>query len=366
MTINFSINLPILILSIIIALFVLFVLAKPKAFKMGFEILILNLKVLLRNPGLLLFPVVFSLFVGFMIFYFFFSMQLLGSIPANSNNSLLLLLILLMNFILALSILILGSNFIMIVFYRHVLNIISAESKMALVKIIKEEFFCFGKFFKLSLTLFLIRLSLHIAQVMLRYRMRWEILHGGHAWGTYTEAFALGFANQVLAYAPIDYAIYKSSPKEAITKSYEINKNWTAVNIALHIISFLPVIIFVIGGAILLSGGYNLLGSFEMKNLSDLGRAFVTASYVFITILLYAIPSFSLAISSLVIYILYNNAYEEGNLEASENDLGFPSVIRYLDMIGERISGYIDFSSDRQYNFIPLKEEYNNKSLIIK
>ncbi len=361
MTINL---LPVIIVAIIV-IFIIFLLSKPKATKVGFDIMVLNLKVLLRNPQLFLFPIFLSLFVGFMIFYLVVSMPYIISMQ-TASNSLLLALAPIINFVMFFVILILGGNFIMIIFYRYVLNIICVEQKMSLIGIIKNEFSHFWQFLKLSMALFSIRLTFYMLQRLLRFRMYHEAYSGyGNAWGTYGQMIVLGFVNQTLVYAPIDYAIYKSSPKEAITKSYEINKNWTAINIALHFISFLPIMIFFVAGLILLSNNNELIHSIGLSNPTMFWQAFSAGFIFFITSLLYTIPSFSLAISLIAVYILYNNAYQEGKLEVSENDFGFPSIISYLDLIGEKIAGYIDFSTDRQYDHIPLKEEYN-KDLIIK
>ena len=251
-------------------------------------------------------------------------------------------------------------SFAYIVFYRQLLQIItedSLEKKLSFKEIIIQETKNFPKMLKffLALVSVIITIYLEVFSMMIGFLFsskRFSI----------SRYFLPHYVKQIMCYVPMEYALYHNSSKRAIIKSYQINREWTALSIYGIAVSFLlgmiPIffIVYIINNANDLN--MEMFESVITKNFGATLWMIVFWSVFLLIIFCISIP-LKMLINSFyfIVYLNYNNSIIEGKTDKFSKDFGLFGS--FLDSVSELLAKKFGSEPIPIYEkYIPIKEKY--------
>ena len=251
-------------------------------------------------------------------------------------------------------------SFAQVIFYRQLLQIITednSERKFSFKEIIGQEIRHYSKFLKFFLAL----VSVIISTWIKAFLMMIEFLFSSGRFSL-NRYLLPRYVKQVLCYVPMEYALYHNSPKQAIIKSYQINREWTALSIYGVAVSFLVamMIAFFIYYVMSHLNDINILFNMEML-VEKIGATptMILFWFIFVIIILSFSVPLCLPISAFyfIVYLNYNNSILEGKTDKFSKDFGLFGS--FLDDIEDTLVKKFGSESMPIYEkYIPIKEKY--------
>ena len=360
-----------LILLALIAL-MLFIFLKPKGILTGMRIMLASLKIFANHKVMFLQNALFLIFVHIvapiiLIATIYGVAIILNIVTDKINISFLHNFIAIANLIWMFGSLIivvisypLLISFAYIVFYRQLLQILtkdSLEKKLSFKEIIIQEIKNFSKMLKFFLALISVIITIYIEVFSMMIGFLFSSKN--FSIGRY---FLPSYVKQIMCYVPMEYALYHNSSKRAIIKSYQINREWTALSIYGIAISFLIGMLPIFFISYIISNANDL----NMEILAPIiTENFGAASWmiIFWSVFLLIIFSISIPLKMLtnsfyfIVYLNYNNSIIEGKTDKFAKDFGlFGSFLNSVEDLLAKKFGSEPIPIYEKY--IPIKEEY--------
>jgi len=360
-----------LILLVIIAV-ILFIFLKPKGVLAGVKIMLVSLRIFANHKAMFLQNALFLfaiyLFIPIIFIALIYGIAIaLNMVASGSTNYFLNSFIAIAGLIWIFGSIILGAlsiplliSFAYVIFYRQLLQILmedNSERKFSFKEVINQEIKNFSKFLKFLLVLISITVSARIEAFLMMVKF----------WGfagrfNLSRYFLPNYIKQVLRYVPMEYALYHNSPKRAVIKSYQINREWTALSVYGIAVSFLITMIIIFFICYIMSHMSDINALFSMEALVEKIGA-VLATILFWFVFIAVILSFSIPLSLLInsfyfiVYLNYNNSIIEGKTDKFAKDFGlFGSFLNSVSELLARKFGSEPIPIYEKY--IPIKEEY--------
>ena len=255
-------------------------------------------------------------------------------------------------------------SFAYVVFYRQLLQILTEDNlkrKLSFKEIIIQEIKNFFEILKFYLALVSIIISIRIEAFLMIVKF---LFSGGSF--NFSRYFSPYYANQIMCYVPMEYALYHNSSKRAIIKSYQINREWTALSIYGVAVSFLlgMLPIFLIVYIIINMNNLNTLLNMEMF-ASAITENFGAISWMIVFWFAFLLIIFAISIPLkmlinsfyLIVYLNYNNSIIEGKIDKFSKDFGFFGS--FLNSVSELLARKFGSEPIPIYEeYIPIKEKY--------
>jgi len=364
-----------LVLLVIIAI-VLFIFLKPKGVLAGIKIMSASLRIFANHKVMFLQNALFLIFVHIVapviLIATIYGVAITLNIATDKINiSFLHNFIAIANLIWMFGSLIIAVisyplliSFAYIVFYRQLLQIITEdglEKKLSFKEIIIQEIKNFSKMLKFFLALVSVIITIRIEAFLMMIRFWFS--DGRFNLSRYFSPY---YAKQLMCYVPMEYALYHNSSKQAIIKSYQINREWTSLSIYGVAVSFLlgmiPIffIVYIINNA----NDLNVLLNMEMlapviaENFGATSR-FIFSWSVFLLIIFCISVPLKMLINSFyfIVYLNYNNSIIEGKTDKFTKDFGLFGS--FLDSVSELLAKKFGSEPIPIYEeYIPIKEKY--------
>lgn len=251
-------------------------------------------------------------------------------------------------------------SFVYVIFYRQLLQILTennSERKLSFKKIIGQEIKNFSKFLKFLLVLVSITISARIEAFLMMINFL-----GVNGRFNLSRYFLPNYIKQILCYVPMEYALYRNSPKRAAVKSYQINREWTALSVYGVAVSFLITMLVVFFIVYMMNHINDINVLFNMEDLVEkLGATSIMVLFWFsflAIILFFSIP-LRMLINSFyfIVYLNYNNSILEGKTDKFAKDFGLFGS--FLDSVEDLLIKKFGSEPIPIYEkYIPIKEEY--------
>ena len=251
-------------------------------------------------------------------------------------------------------------SFAYIIFYRQLLQILkenNLEKKLSFKEITVQEIKNFPKMLKFfgSIVLIMITVYLEIFSMMAGFLFSKRNF-------SINRYFLPNYARQIMCYVPMEYALYHNSSKQAVVKSYQINREWTALSIYGIAASFLVGMIVIFSICYFMNHINDLNALFNLEILIEkVGSTLMSVIFwlvFFAVIFLITIP-LKMLINSFyfIVYLNYNNSILEEKTDKFSKDFGLFGS--FLDDIEDVLVKKFGSASIPIYEkYIPIKEEY--------
>ena len=350
----------------------LFIFLKPKGVLTSVKIMLFSLKIFannklmfLRNLFLLLFVHIVAPIILIAIIY---GVAILLNIATDKINiaflhnfiaitSLIWMFGSLIIFVISYTLII---SFAYIIFYRQLLQILienNSEKKQSLQEIIIQEIRNFPKILKffLSIISIMITVYLEVFSMMIGFLFSQKDFN-------INRYFLPNYARQIMCYVPMEYALYHNSSKQAVIKSYQINRGWTVLSLYGIAVSFLVTMIAIFSVCYLINHINDLNTLFNLQALVEkIGSnlVFMLFWFVFFTIIFLITIPLKMLINSFyfIVYLNYNNSILEEKTDKFAKDFGLFGS--FLDDIENVLVKKFSSESIMVYEkYIPIKEEY--------
>ena len=350
----------------------LLIFLKPKGILTGVKIMLFSLKIFannklmfLRNLFLLLFVHIVAPIILVAIIY---GVAILLNIATDKINiaflhnfiaitSLIWMFGSLIIFVISYTLII---SFAYIIFYRQLLQILienNSEKKQSLQEIIIQEIRNFPKILKffLSIISIMITVYLEVFSMMIGFLFSQKDFN-------INRYFLPNYARQIMCYVPMEYALYHNSSKQAVIKSYQINRGWTVLSLYGIAVSFLVTMIAIFSVCYLINHINDLNTLFNLQALVEkIGSnlVFMLFWFVFFTIIFLITIPLKMLINSFyfIVYLKYNNSILEEKTDKFAKDFGLFGS--FLDDIENVLVKKFSSESIMVYEkYIPIKEEY--------
>ena len=349
----------------------LFIFLKPKGILASIKIMSFSLKIFasnklmfLRNVSLLLFVYIVAPIILVAIIY---SVAILLNIATDKIS-----ISFLHNFIAIISLIwMFGSLIIMaisypliisfayVIFYRQLLQIITednSEKKQSFKEIIVQEIKTFPKMLKFFLSIISIMITVYLEV----FSMMVGFLFSRRDFSI-NRYFLPSYAKQILCYVPMEYALYHNSSKQAVIKSYQINREWTALSIYGIAVSFLATIIIIFSICYVAGDHLSNLNPYLDVLAEKIGFTLMSVifwlTYFAIIFLITILLKMLINSFYFIVYLNYNNSILEGKTDKFAKDFGL--FCSFLDDIENVLAK--KFSSEPipiYEKYIPIKEKY--------
>ena len=383
-----------IILALIIVLLLIFL--KPKGVLTGVKIMLFSLKIFANNKLMFLRNILLLLFVHIIapiiLLAIIYGVAIILNIATDKIS-----ISFLHNFVAITSLIwMFGSliivvisypliiSFAYIIFYRQLLQILkenNSEKKLSFKEITVQEIKNFPKMLKFFGSV----VSIMIVVYLKVFSMMTGFLFSKRNFSI-NRYFLPNYARQIMCYVPMEYALYHNSSKQAVVKSYQINREWTALSVYGIATSFLVGMIIIFFICYFMSHINDLNALFNLEILIEkVGSTLMSVVFwlVFFAVIFslvnavrynyftsankvvsfWHIADITIPLKMIVnsfyfiVYLNYNNSILEGKTDKFSKDFGLFGF--FLDDIEDTLVKKFGSESMPIYEkYIPIKEEY--------
>lgn len=354
----------------------LFVLSKGDGFSLGMKILRLSWEVFLKNKSVYFWHMLLTFLnliilpaICLLLFFNFnavlsFLMGPDGSFSAPeliSSETLYALFILVvmifwitMPFWFFLAVIPSVITFLNVVFYRKLFNsILAEEGTCSYAGIFRSELGNFSGALRLSMQIMWIRYYVHRAL----FKMRRQFLFSPEADVSFSQYLSIAMVSNLMNYASIDYACYRSLPKHAVAKSYMINRRYSSAGL-FGIIFKIAFVLSMFALYIFLCQVIFILGS-DYVGLPDQYAFLIYWIAAMPFILVGTVMSMFLQTYYLILYIKYNNSRVVEKEGADAGSFAVGEFDRYFDYVEDFLARKLNIENIPSYEKrMSLKDEY--------